>query len=319
MPDFNVILPSKPKVISEKGNTGIYEIEGFYPCYGHTIGNSLRRIIYSSLPGAAITSVKIEGVSHEFSTIPGVKEDVIAILLNLKKLRFRLSGDEAVTAKVSVKGPKDVTLGDLDLPGQVEIFDKSQRIATVTGKGTSFEMALTIEKGLGYVPKEMLHKDKIEIGTIALDATFTPIKRVIYEVENMRVGDRTDFNRLRLHIETDGVITPREVLEKSIMIMINQLKAIVGFKEEEVMPESRGDEEAPHESSDSKTDASKVKIDEAGFSSRTANALLKGGIKTLSGLARKSKEDLLELDGLGEKAISEIRDTLKGYGLTLKE
>ena len=240
-------------------------------------------------------------------------------MLNLKKLRFRLSGDEAVTAKVSVKGPKDVTLGDLDLPGQVEIFDKSQRIATVTGKGTSFEMALTIEKGLGYVPKEMLHKDKIEIGTIALDATFTPIKRVIYEVENMRVGDRTDFNRLRLHIETDGVITPREVLEKSIMIMINQLKAIVGFKEEEVMPESRGDEEAPHESSDSKTDASKVKIDEAGFSSRTANALLKGGIKTLSGLARKSKEDLLELDGLGEKAISEIRDTLKGYGLTLKE
>src|SRR3989344_1317458 len=319
MPDFNVILPSKPKVISEKGNTGIYEIEGFYPGYGHTIGNSLRRIIYSSLPGAAITSVKIEGVSHEFSTIPGVKEDVIAILLNLKKLRFRLSGDEAVTAKVSVKGPKDVTLGDLDLPGQVEIFDKSQRIATVTGKGTSFEMALTIEKGLGYVPKEMLHKDKIEIGTIALDATFTPIKRVIYEVENMRVGDRTDFNRLRLHIETDGVTTPREVLEKSIMIMINQLKAIVGFKEEEVMPESRGDEEAPHESSDSKTDASKVKIDEAGFSSRTANALLKGGIKTLSGLARKSKEDLLELDGLGEKAISEIRDTLKGYGLTLKE
>src|SRR3989338_6985864 len=317
--DQSIVLPSKPRIVREKDNLGVYEIDCLYPGYGHTLGNSLRRIILSSLPGAAITSVKIEGVSHEFSTIEGVKEDVIVILLNLKKLRFRLSGDEPVTAKISVKGPKDVTSGDIEMPGQAEIFDKSQHIATITNKSTTLEITLTIEKGLGYVPKEMLHKDKVEIGSIAIDATFTPIKRVNYEVENMRVGDRTDFNRLRLHIETDGVITPREVLEKSIIIMINQLKAIVGFKEEEVMPESRGDEEAPHESSDSKTDASKVKIDEAGFSSRTANALLKGGIKTLSGLARKSKEDLLELDGLGEKAISEIRDTLKGYGLTLKE
>ena len=320
MPDFNVILPSKPKVISEKGNVGVYEIEGFYPGYGHTIGNSLRRIIYSSLPGAAITLVKIDGISHEFSTIEGVKEDVIVILLNLKKLRFRLSGDEPVTAKISVKGPKDVTSGDIEMPGQAEIFDKSQHIATITNKSTTLEITLTIEKGLGYVPKEMLHKDKVEIGSIAIDATFTPIKRVNYEVENMRVGDRTDFNRLKLTIETDGVITPREVLEKSIMIMINQLKSIIGFKEEEVLQEGRTIEAPETEIEDThQTDTGKTKIEDAGFSSRTANALTKGGVKTLSGLARKSEEDLLEIEGLGEKAIAEIRDTLKGYGLTLKD
>src|SRR3989344_3937107 len=318
MSDYHIALPSKPRVVSESERSGTYEIDGLYPGYGYTLGNSLRRIILSSLPGAAVTHVKLPGVAHEFSTIEGVKEDVVTLLLNIRKIRLKLLTDEPQTITLSVKGPKGVTAADLKLPGQVEILNPEQHIADVSGK-VNLEVELRAERGLGYIAKEMHQKERVEIGTIALDAIFSPIRRVIYEVENMRVGDITDFNRLRLHIETDGVITPREVLEKSIMIMINQLKAIVGFKEEEVMPESRGDEEAPHESSDSKTDASKVKIDEAGFSSRTANALLKGGIKTLSGLARKSKEDLLELDGLGEKAISEIRDTLKGYGLTLKE
>ncbi len=182
MPNTNVILPSKPRVISEKENNGVYEIENLYPGYGYTLGNSLRRIILSSLPGAAITAVKIEGVSHEFSTIEGVKEDVISILLNLKKVKFRMSTDEPQKARIKVSGVKEVTTKDLQLPGQVEVVDDQMVIAHITGKGVTLDLEVTIERGIGYAAKEVLHRDKVEIGVIALDATFTSIKRVNYEV-----------------------------------------------------------------------------------------------------------------------------------------
>ncbi len=317
MPDFHVILPSKPRIISEDDRFGVYEIEGFYPGYGHTIGNSLRRIIYSSLPGAAITAVRIEGVNHEFSTIEGMKEDVITLLLNLKKVRFKLEGDEPRTARLQVKGIKDVTAGDITITGQLSVHDQKQHIATLTSKNATLDIALTIEKGLGYVPKEALHKDKVDIGAIVLDASFTPVRRVNYEVENMRVGNRTDFNRLKISLETDGTITPREALEQSIMIMINQLKAIVGFKEEEI---ALGHEHATSAAniSDKSNDSNKIKIENVGFSARTTNALIKGGLRTLGGLARKSVADLMEIEGLGEKAIKEIEDTLEKYELKLR-
>src|SRR3989344_8510208 len=195
--DKTIVLPSRPKIISEEDNRGTYEIDGLYPGYGHTLGNSLRRIIYSSLPGAAITSVKINGVPHEFSTIEGVKEDVVAILLNLKKIRFKIISDETQTATLKVKGVKSVIASDITLPGQVEVLNPEQHVADITSKSTTLEIDMVIEKGLGYVPKEVLRKEKVDIGTIALDATFTPVRRANYEVENMRVGDRTDFNRLR--------------------------------------------------------------------------------------------------------------------------
>src|SRR3954466_8285898 len=185
MADYTIHLPSKPRVISEEGEIGVFEIEGLYPGYGHTLGNSLRRIILSSLPGVAITSVKIPGVSHEFSVLDGVKEDVITILLNLKKVRMRFTTDEPQTLTLKIKGEKVVTAADLDVPGQVEILNPEQIIATVTGKSTTLEMEISAEKGLGFVAKEMLEKNRVEIGTIALDGVFTPIRRASYEVENM--------------------------------------------------------------------------------------------------------------------------------------
>ena len=216
MSDYHIALPSKPRVVTESGNGGSYEIDGLYPGYGHTLGNSLRRIILSSLPGAAITSVKIAGVSHEFSTVPGVKEDVVTILLNLKKVRIELITEEPQTFELKVTGPKDVKAGDIKLPGQARILNPELHIASLTDKNTTLQIDMTVEKGLGYVPKEVLQKDKVDIGTITLDAIFTPIRRVNYEVENMRVGNRTDFNRLKIFIETDGTLTPRQALEKSI-------------------------------------------------------------------------------------------------------
>jgi len=240
MADYTILLPSKPKIVQEEALSGVFEIEGLYPGYGHTLGNSLRRIILSSLPGAAITSVKITGVSHEFSVLEGVKEDVITILLNLKKIRMRFNADEPQVITLKVKGltgdskERRVTASDLEVPGQVEILTPDELIATITDKNVSLEMEIRAERGLGFMPKEMVDKSRVDIGTIALDGIFTPIRRASYEVENMRVGDRTDFNKLRITIETDGTISPSDALTSSIEIMINQLKAVVGFKEEEL-------------------------------------------------------------------------------------
>ncbi|HPB60342.1 MAG TPA: DNA-directed RNA polymerase subunit alpha [Candidatus Paceibacterota bacterium] len=333
MPDFNIIIPSKPRVIAEDEFSGVYEIEGLYPGYGHTLGNSLRRIILSSLPGFSITSLKVDGVDHEFSTIDGVKEDVINIILNLKRIKFKVTGDDSQVVKLRVKGPKTVTAGDLDLPGQVEVINKEQEIATVTDKNTELAIEMTLDKGLGYVSKDILKKDKVEVGTIAVDATFTPIRKASYEVENMRVGNRTDFNKLRLSIETDGTLTPREAMEKSIRIMIDQLKAIIGFVEEEEEIESDAvikeggslyDDLEYHSAirrpGDNSIDENilKTRIEDLDLSVRTIKALTGASIRTVSGLARKKESDLLEISGLGDKGIQEIKRALGSLGITLK-
>ncbi len=322
---YDVIVPSKPKVIREEGVSGTYEIDGLYPGYGHTLGNSLRRIILSSLPGAAVTRVKIAGIEHEFSAIDGVKEDVIAILLNLKKLRIRLSGDEPVVLALKAKGVKDVSGKDIDVPGQAEILNPDLHIASLTEKSSAIDIEMTVEKGLGYVSKETLQRERVEIGAITLDAAFTPIRKANYEVENMRVGDRTDFNRLRLSIETDGTITPREALEKSITLMIHQLKAIVGFKEEEIV-ETPADEAAEaSEGAVKKSRAEmdgelmKTRIDAIGLSGRTTKALAAANVRTLGGLARKKESDIMDIDGLGAKGIQEIKKLLAQHGITMKQ
>lgn len=314
--EYHITLPSKPRVVTEEGTSGTYEIDSLYPGYGHTLGNSLRRIILSSLPGAAITSVKIEDVQHEFATMEGVRESVMEVLLNLKRIHFDLIGDEPQTIRLSVKGAKAVTAADFQLPSQVQIANPDQHIADVS-KG-SFELEATIERGLGYVPREMLTKEKVDIGTIALDATFTPIRRVNYEVENMRVGDRTDFNRLRILIETNGTVSPREALEKSIEIMIHQLKAVVGFQEEVEAEDPVYAASAASVGEMPGKDPAKVKIDEIGLSTRIATALVEGGVKTVAGLTRKSADQLKELDGVGDKAIAEIEEALDNLGLSLK-
>ncbi len=307
--EYHITLPSKPRIVSEEGNQGVYEIDSLYPGYGHTLGNSLRRIILSSLPGATVTQVKIEDVPHEFATIEGSRETVMEILLNLKRIHYVLHGDEPQTISLSYKGAGEVTAKDFKLPSQVEIKNPEQHIADLSGK-SKLELEVTIERGLGYVPREMLIKEKVDIGIIALDATFTPIRRVNYEVENMRVGDRTDFNRVRMFIETNGTISPREALESSIETMIHQLKAIIGFQESVV------ETSAPAEGGSSS--GGKVKIAELELSARVTSALEDAGIKSAAGLAKKTASALKELDGIGEKAIEEIAAALAGHGLTLK-
>jgi DNA-directed RNA polymerase subunit alpha len=315
--DHQITLPSKPRVVSEEGMQGVYEIDSLYPGYGHTLGNSLRRIILSSLPGAAVTNVKIEDVQHEFATIEGVRESVMEILLNLKRVHFTLHGDEPQTIRLSVKGPKEVSASDFQLPTQVEIANPEQHICDIAGKA-SFELEATIERGLGYVPREVLTKDKVDIGTIALDATFTPIRRANYEVENMRVGDRTDFNRLRLLIETNGTIAPREALERSIEIMIHQLKAVVGFQEGQEEEQVSSSVSAASSSEEAGKDSTKTKVEDLGLSSRITGALADAGIKTAAGLTRKTASALKELDGVGDKAVEEIEAALESIGLSLK-
>lgn len=322
MPEYKIIMPSKPRVVVEEGNKGVFEIDGLSPGYGHTLGNSLRRIILSSLPGASVTSIKIDGISHEFQTMDGIKEDVIVMILNLKKTRFKMLSDEPQTVMLSVKGPKEILASDIKTGGQVEILNPELHIAEVTGK-VNLNIEMKIEKGLGFIPKEIFQKDKVDVGTIAVDAIFTPIRRVSYEVENMRVGDKTNHNRLRISIETDGTLTAREALSRSIEIMINQLKAIIDFKEPEEEVKTEKDSDKNEDKKDEKkgdfADVLKTRTDSLDLSTRTLNALTGANIRTLGGLARKKREDLLEVEGIGEKGITEIKKVLNKFGLNLKE
>ena len=322
MLETNIALPSKPRVVKEEGNQGIFEIDGLYPGYGHTLGNSLRRVILSSLPGAAITHVKIEGVKHEFETISGIKEDVITILLNLKRVRMMLHEDGPITVTLKADKVGIVTAGDIDVPTQVEILNPEQPIAEITAKGTKLEMDITLEKGLGYVPREVHQKEKVEVGSIALDAVFTPIRRANYEVENMRVGDRTDYNRMRMYIETDGTYTAKEALENSIEIMVHQLKSIIGFQETVVESDTSASDsktEVEETVSEPDPDVLKTRIETLDLSNRTMSALEEASIRTIGGLVRKKKDDILSLEGIGPKGLEEIEALLNDLNISLNE
>lgn len=324
--DKAITLPSKPKIILEEGDKGVYEIDGFYPGYGYTIGNSLRRIILSSLPGAAVTSVKIKGVEHEFSSIKGVKEDVVMIMLNIKRLRIKMLSEEPQVLTLKAKGVKVLMGSDIEIPGQIEIINPELLIATLTEKDSELDIEMVVEKGLGFVSRDSAGKSRVDIGTIVLDANFTPIRRVSYEVENMRVGDRTDFNRLRISIETDGSITPKEALERSINIMIEQLRAITGFEEKEIISDEEealasakaGGEKAGGDSQKMDPEFLKTRIENLNLSARTMNALSSANIRTIGGLARKKEKDILEIEGLGAKGVAEIKRVLGEHGITLK-
>ena len=320
MLETNVTLPSKPRVVSEEENRGTFEIDGLYPGYGHTLGNALRRIILSSLPGAAITQVKIDGVEHEFSAMDGIKEDVIIMLLNLRRIRLALHGDEPVTIKLKKNGIGLITAADIEAPSQVEILNPDQPICEITNKNTKLEMEMRVEKGLGYISREVHMKEKMEIGAIAMDAVFTPIRRANYEVENMRVGDRTDYNRLRIILETDGTYTPREALEKSIEIMIHQLKSVIGFQEEHVhsAPAETPAAAAEVKKEEPNQEVLKTRIETLDLTSRTLQALENSSIRTIGGLVRKKKDDILALDGIGPKGLDEIVDMLAQYSLHLE-
>jgi DNA-directed RNA polymerase subunit alpha len=264
--------------------------------------------------------VKIDGVEHEFSAMDGVKEDVIMILLNLRRIRLALHSDEPITITLKKSGIGMVTAGDISAPSQVEILNPEQPICEITGKGTKLEMELRIEKGLGYVPREVHMKDKMEIGAIAMDAVFTPIRRANYEVENMRVGDRTDYNRLRITLETDGTYSAREALEKSIEIMIHQLKAVIGFQEEHTHPASApAAPVAEVKKEEPNQEILKTRIETLDLTSRTLQALETASIRTIGGLVRKKKDDILALDGIGPKGLEEIVEMLLRHNLHLEQ
>ena len=232
--EHKISLPLKPRIIKKGENHAIFEIDNCYPGYGITIGNAFRRVLLSSLPGAAVTSVKIKGVSHEFSTIPNVLEDVIQIILNLKQLRFRVHAKDLSSLKVELKsvGEKEVKAKDIKLTSEIEIINKDIHIATLTNNKAKLEMEIEIGTGLGYVPVEQRKKEKLEIGSIAVDAIYTPIKKVNYEVENMRVGDRTDFNRVKIEIETDGSMVPEDAFKKATEILVDHFMVFVGERKE---------------------------------------------------------------------------------------
>ncbi len=304
-----ISLPSKVKIVEKKQNWILLEIEPLYPGFGVTIGNSLRRVLLSSLPGAAITQVKIKGVSHEFSTIPGVLEDVISILMNLKKLRFKVFSEEPQTGSLKVSGEKKVLGLDFKLPPQVELINKNFHIATLTLKNTSLEMEVKIEKGLGYFPAERREQEKLEPGVIILDAVFTPIRKVAFRTENVRVGKRTDFDKLLLEIETDGTLTPEQAFKEASKVLKNHFSC---FSE-------KIDKGIKKEKEIEKDQQKKIEIDKLGISEKTINILKRNGIKSLGGLLRRKEETLRSLKGIGDKSIGEIKKALKDSGFELKK
>jgi DNA-directed RNA polymerase subunit alpha len=319
-----IILPNKPKIIESKGNKAVFEIEACYPGYGTTLGNTFRRVLLSSLPGAAITSVKIKGVEHEFSTIPHIVEDVVQIILNLKQVRFKLHTDRPIKVSLKEKGEKEVKAGDIKTSTELEVVNKDAHIATLTDKKAELEMEIEVEPGLGYSPIEARKKGKIEIGKIAVDAIFSPVRKVTYSIENMRVGERTDYDRLRIIIETDGTIAPKEAFLKAAQILVDYYKVFTLLEKEkkkqaavpakakkvERKEEKKAVKEAPK--------AIKTKIEDLKISSRTINALAEVGLKTIAGLVRKKEGDLRKIEGLGDKSILEIKRALGKLGLTLK-
>jgi len=230
------------KKVSEKNNIGIFHVEGLYTGYGVTLGNALRRVLLSSLPGAAITQIKIKNVDHEFSTLPGMMEDIVEFILNLKRVRFHFDADEPQTLKLHVKGEQEVKAEDIESTTFVQVINKDLHLATLTKKAADLDMEITVEKGLGYVISESRKMERLSVGTIVLDAIFSPIVRVSFHSEDMRVGDRTDYNRLKLEIETDGSISPSEALHKASNILKDHFEKMSAV---EVMPVEKEKSEKP--------------------------------------------------------------------------
>lgn len=218
--------PEQVKVIAKEGNRATFEIGPLMPGYGATIANPLRRVLLSSLEGAAITSIKIKGVDHEFSSITGVQEDVIEIILNIKKIKFALHTDGPVKLTIDVKGERAVTAADIQTNADVDVINADQHIATLTDKKTEFVVELDVEKGVGYVPVEQRQKEKLAIGVIAIDAIFSPVNLVNFKIENVRVGQRIDFNKVTMEVETDGSMEPEAAMKKASEILIEHFKVV---------------------------------------------------------------------------------------------
>lgn len=295
----------------EEKEYGKFVIEPLDNGYGHTLGNALRRILLSSLPGAALTSVKISGIKHQFSTIPGLKEDVVELLLNLKKLKVKYFGDGVGKIKLSIKGPKEITGKDFITPPEIEIVNKDHYIGTLADKKSELELEVTVEKGYGYQPSEEKKFDTI--GVIPLDSLFTPIVRVNYKVESTRVGRMTNLDKLILEIWTDGSILPQEALKESAKNLVQYFTQVYDPKvilEENIINSNISSEEEEN--------ILKLTVEELDLPTRIANCLKNGNIETVRDLMAIPREELSKIKNLGGKSISIIEEKLKEKGKSLK-
>ena len=309
---IEIVKPIITKEIDENGQYGKFVVEPLERGYGTTLGNCMRRILLSSLPGAAITSVKIDGVLHEFSTIPGVKEDVTEIILNLKRLAVRINGDEEKRAIINAVGAREVTAADIIVDSDTEIFNPDLHIATLAENAT-LVMEMNIASGRGYVPAEQNKTDSTPIAVIPVDSIFTPVKKVNFTVENTRVGQVTDYDKLTLELWTDGSITPEEGVSIGAKIMLEHLNLFIGLGSEvnemDFMVEK---------SEARKEKALEMTIEELELSVRSFNCLKRASINTVQELTQRTEEDMMKVRNLGMKSLVEVKNKLTELGLSLK-
>lgn len=353
----NIPLPDTVAVVHEEGREATFEIYPYFPGYGPTLGNALRRVLLSSLPGAAITAVRIDGAEHEFTALPGVAEDAVSILLNVKRVRVSLHADRPVTLRINVSGERVVTAGDIEKVADVEVANPDHVLAHLTTKDAKLSMELTAARGRGYVPVETREREERALGTIAIDAIYTPIERVSFRVENVRVGQATEYHKLILTIRTDGTVTPKAALAQAASILKDHFGALavdvqdrLTYRRDAAVTETtapttsvprtpleaapvtlpllsveahmvdapiEGAVRAPEERP---RDPKALPIVELPVPTRIQNILEKEGIKTLAGLTQKTRSQLLGVPGLGEKALEDIEAALGKFGdLRLRE
>lgn len=311
----------KPKIeiaeISEDNRYGKFICEPLERGYGTTFGNSLRRMLLSSLEGAAITSIRIDGVLHEFSTIPGVRDDVTNIVLNLKELCLKMTGNEPRIIRIDVEGEKEVTAADIICDADIEILNPDLHIATVNEDG-KLKIEMTVERGRGYVPVDKNKKPDDTIGVIPIDSIFSPVKRVNYTVQDTRVGNVTDYDRLILEVWTDGSLRPEEAVSKAAGILVMHLKL---FQNMDGLPEEEEEEEAtfPEEEEDDSSKVLDMTIEDLDLSVRSFNCLKRANINTVADLAEKTEDDMMKVRNLGRKSLEEVKKKLEELGLTLKQ
>lgn len=306
MDEFNF----KVKEITTAPDFGEFVIEPLEPGYGHTMGNALRRVLYTSIPGAAVTSVRISGVKHKFSTLPGLKENIVDLLLNVKELNLRLADSrESATIKLNVKGAKKVTAADLELTDGVEVVDKEQYIGSLSGDKAKLEMELTVERGYGFSLAE--ERRSTTLGVMTTDAVYTPVRRVTYTVTATRVGRRTDLDKLTIKIWTNGTVDPKESLLNAAKILTSYFQQVYEPKETAAPTES------PVVSSSIPQNLLKMTIDELDLPTRIYNSLRNGGIETIEQLLATPRKDLVSMRNMGGKSISVIEEKLGEKGISL--
>jgi DNA-directed RNA polymerase subunit alpha len=295
--------PALASITEQSANSATFVIEPLHAGYGNTLGNSLRRVLLSSVQGAAVVAFRIEGVSHEFTTIPGIKEDVVDIMLNVKNIRLKVYGDEPVEIRLEKKGAGPVTAGDIKTTADVEVINPDQIICNIDDPKKTIVIDFVAESGRGYQSIEDSSVKRVHSDMIAVDAIFSPIMRVRYKVEGTRVGQETNLDKLSMTIETDGSLSPREAFEEAAAILVNQYTALAGSTVVTAAP-------ALGQDKDSEKNELNTPIEELNLSARTANALINNDIRTVHDLVTLSEQDLRELKGFGTKALDEVKDKL---------